>query len=72
VSTVSNDLERRFPAVGALSGALETAGYLAGDQLAAALFLAVRMGQPILLEGEPGPGNKPLGREAGAHQRLLR
>jgi MoxR-like ATPase len=56
VSTVSNDLEQRFPAVGALSGALETAGYLAGDQLAAALFLAVRMGQPILLEGEPGVG----------------
>ena len=29
---------------------------MAGDQLAAALFLAVRMGQPILLEGEPGVG----------------
>ena len=32
------------------------AGYLAGEQLSAALFLAVRMGQPILLEGEPGVG----------------
>jgi MoxR-like ATPase len=42
--------------VGALSAALETVGYLAGDQLSAALFLAVRMGQPILLEGEPGVG----------------
>ena len=31
-------------------------GYLAGGQLAASLFLAVRMGQPILLEGEPGVG----------------
>jgi len=50
------DLKQRFPAVSALSGALETAGYLAGEQLAAALFLAVRMGQPILLEGEPGVG----------------
>jgi MoxR-like ATPase len=50
------DLEERFPAVSALSVALETAGYLAGEQLAAALFLAVRMGQPILLEGEPGVG----------------
>ena len=29
---------------------------VAGDQLSAALFLAVRMGQPILLEGEPGVG----------------
>ena len=50
------DLEERFPAVSALSDALDTAGYLAGEQLAAALFLAVRMGQPILLEGEPGVG----------------
>jgi MoxR-like ATPase len=56
VSTVTHELEQRFPRVGALAGALETAGYLAGDQLAAALFLAVRMGQPILLEGEPGVG----------------
>jgi MoxR-like ATPase len=53
---VSADLESRFPDVGALSAALETTGYLAGDQLSAALFLAVRMGQPILLEGEPGVG----------------
>jgi MoxR-like ATPase len=36
--------------------ALDETGYLAGDQLGAALFLAVRMGQPILLEGEPGVG----------------
>jgi MoxR-like ATPase len=55
-SAVTHDLGERFPDVGALSGALETVGYLAGDQLSAALFLAVRMGQPILLEGEPGVG----------------
>jgi MoxR-like ATPase len=55
-STLTDDLEDRFPAVGALSGALAAQGYLAGEQLAAALFLAVRMGQPILLEGEPGVG----------------
>ncbi len=40
----------------ALTAALDKTGYLAGDQLSAALFLAVRMGQPILLEGEPGVG----------------
>ena len=55
-SALIDDLEGRFPAVGALSGALAAQGYLAGEQLAAALFLAVRMGQPILLEGEPGVG----------------
>ncbi|HZR53994.1 MAG TPA: MoxR family ATPase [Streptosporangiaceae bacterium] len=53
---MSADLETRFPDVAALSGALEATGYLAGGQLSAALFLAVRMGQPILLEGEPGVG----------------
>jgi len=53
---VSHDLHERFPHVGELVSALAEVGYLAGDQLGAALFLAVRMGQPILLEGEPGVG----------------
>jgi MoxR-like ATPase len=55
-STPADTLDQRFPDAGALAAALEAVGYLAGGQLAAALFLAVRMGQPILLEGEPGVG----------------
>src|SRR5215472_1985919 len=55
-SVVSVELSERFPDVTALGTALDKTGYLAGDQLSAALFLAVRMGQPILLEGEPGVG----------------
>src|SRR5260370_17022659 len=55
-SALTLDRDDRFLQAGALSAALETVGGLAGDQLAAALFLAVRMGQPILLEGEPGVG----------------
>ena len=55
-SEVSAGLGERFPDVAALTAALDKTGYLAGEQLAAALFLAVRMGQPILLEGEPGVG----------------
>ena len=55
-SVVSAEVGERFPDVPALSGALDKTGYMTGDQLAAALFLAVRMGQPILLEGEPGVG----------------
>jgi MoxR-like ATPase len=39
-----------------LTAALDAAGYLASPSLATALFLAVRMGQPLLLEGEPGVG----------------
>jgi MoxR-like ATPase len=42
--------------VTSLAAGLDTAGYLADEPLATALFLAVRMGQPILLEGEPGVG----------------
>jgi MoxR-like ATPase len=44
------------PDVDALRAGLQGTGYLADDALATALFLAVRMGQPILLEGEPGVG----------------
>jgi MoxR-like ATPase len=55
-SVVSAEVGERFPDVAALTAALDKTGYLAGDQLSAALFLAVRMGQPILLEGEPGVG----------------
>jgi MoxR-like ATPase len=55
-SEVGAGLGERFPDVRALTAALDGSGYMAGDQLAAALFLAVRMGQPILLEGEPGVG----------------
>lgn len=46
----------RIPDVEALQAALETEGYLADVGLATALFLAVRLPQPILLEGEPGVG----------------
>src|SRR5215471_5244254 len=42
--------------VAALADGLATTGYLADDGLATALYLAVRMGQPLLLEGEPGVG----------------
>ncbi len=50
------DLATGLPDVPALVRGLDAAGYLADEPLATALFLAVRMGQPILLEGEPGVG----------------
>jgi MoxR-like ATPase len=45
-----------------LRAGLEGAGYLAGDALTTALLLAVRMRQPILLEGEPGVGKTEAAR----------
>ncbi len=49
-------LAERIPDVASLRAALDATGYLADEPLATALFLAARMGQPILLEGEPGVG----------------
>src|SRR5215475_14501299 len=49
-------MTERIPDVAALLAALNATGYLADEALATALFLAARMGQPILLEGEPGVG----------------
>jgi MoxR-like ATPase len=50
------DLAERLPDVAAVLRGLDAAGYLADEPLGTALFLAARMGQPILLEGEPGVG----------------
>jgi len=51
-----DELAELIPDAGALLAALDATGYLADEELATALFLAARMGQPILLEGEPGVG----------------
>ena len=45
-----------YPDPEALAGALEQLDYLADPGLATALFLALGLPQPILLEGEPGVG----------------
>ncbi|MFE0626562.1 AAA family ATPase [Streptomyces sp. NPDC058864] len=50
------------PDVPALRARLDAADYLADDALATALLLAVRMRQPILLEGEPGVGKTEAAR----------
>ena len=39
---------------------LGATGYLADDELATVLFLALRMERPLLLEGEPGTGKTAL------------
>jgi MoxR-like ATPase len=53
---MSEDMAARLPDVATLLHALDDAEYLADESLGTALFLAARMGQPILLEGEPGVG----------------
>src|SRR5256884_3394043 len=43
-----------------LAAELDRVGYLAGDGLATAAFLALRMGRPLFCEGEPGTGKTSL------------
>lgn len=49
-------LADRIPSAAALSAALAEHDYLAEEGLATALFCAVRLPQPLLLEGEAGVG----------------
>jgi MoxR-like ATPase len=50
------DLAAQLPDVPSLLDTLDAEDYLADPPLGTALFLAARMGQPLLLEGEPGVG----------------
>lgn len=49
-------VEDLVPDVGALAAGLDRGDYLADEGLLTALFLAVRLRQPLLLEGEAGVG----------------
>jgi MoxR-like ATPase len=50
------DVATLVPTVAALAGRLDATGYLTDQGLATALFCAVRLPQPLLLEGEAGVG----------------
>lgn len=49
-----------FSSVDALMAALASAGYFAERRLATAVFLALKLQRPLLLEGEPGVGKTEL------------
>jgi MoxR-like ATPase len=49
-----------FAGIPALSAALDAAGYLPDEGVATAVYLAIRMRRPLLLEGDPGVGKTAL------------
>jgi len=53
-------LKTLFPSIDALTQALQQSGYFADRRLATAVFLALRLQRPLLLEGEPGVGKTEL------------
>jgi MoxR-like ATPase len=48
--------------IASVRAGLDAVGYLADESLATALLLAIRMAQPVLLEGEPGVGKTEAAR----------
>ncbi len=66
------DATPTFASIDALQQALQAEGYFADRRLATAVFLALKLQRPLLLEGEPGVGKTELGKSlALALQRVL-
>jgi MoxR-like ATPase len=54
------DPRTTFASAGDLAEALHGVGYLADDALATVAWLSLRLGRPLLMEGEPGTGKTAL------------
>jgi MoxR-like ATPase len=57
---VRMDPRTTFDSAGDLAGALERVGYLTDAALSTVTWLSLRLGRPLLMEGEPGTGKTAL------------
>ncbi|HEX2296274.1 MAG TPA: MoxR family ATPase, partial [Actinomycetota bacterium] len=56
----------RFASIDDVSARLAAGGYLAGDDVATVVFLAGRLGKPLLVEGPAGAGKTELAKTVAA------
>ena len=60
-------LESLLPSIDSVESGLESVGYIASRQISTALFLAVRLQKPILVEGPAGVGKTELAKATAEH-----
>ncbi|AVP57473.1 AAA family ATPase [Pulveribacter suum] len=65
-SAGSTDTTGATDSIDGLLAALQGVGYFADRRLATAVYLALRLGRPLLLEGEPGVGKTELAKALAA------
>ncbi|TAN09116.1 MAG: MoxR family ATPase [Burkholderiaceae bacterium] len=66
VSSLASASVRAPASIDALIAALRSVGYFADRRLATAVFLALKLQRPLLLEGEPGVGKTELAKALSA------
>ena len=67
---MSSTLEQKIPTIEAIEEGLASQGYISSRQIATALFLAVRLGKPILVEGRAGTGKTELAKATAGFMTL--